>query len=324
MDCLVVEKLQWYRLVTLRRSEVQVLVSVSRRVVTGSVLLFAVACGGGGQETAVDRGDRLLAAGHVEAAVAEYKLAVRQLGPEPEILLRLGHAFAVTGDVEASLEYLRPLLESGSEHQFQVAAELSEAARVARERGSPDNMARALEPVFSMGIGMVPEDLRYPLAVYYAELSDWNRAIPLYLAVLEAEEPPSEAVLETARAFQEVGGCRESLVYFEQYLETASRRERAEIAWEYGSCLYEVAMADRAQGRPGDASDKLDLLIDQGVPRNLLDKAHYYRGEIRLQFGDLAGAESDFLTVLELNPVRTGPLVRLAEERIREIRFGVR
>ncbi|MBK5098742.1 MAG: tetratricopeptide repeat protein [Gemmatimonadetes bacterium] len=297
---------------------------MSRRLVTGSVFLFAVACGGGGQETAVDRGDQLLAAGHAEAAVAEYKLALRQFGPEPDILLRLGHAFAATGDVDASLEYLRPLLESGSEHQFQVAAELSEAARVARERGSPDNMARAMEPVLSLGIGMVPEDLRYSLAGYYAEFSDWNRAIPLYLAVLEGEEPPSEAVLETARAFQEVGGCREALAYFEQYLETASRRIRAEIAWEYGSCLYEVAIADRAQGRPGDAADKLDLLIDQGVPRNLLDKAHYNRGEIRLQFGDLAGAESDFLAVLELNPVRTGSLVRLAEERIREIRFGVR
>ena len=56
----------------------------------------------------------------------------------------------------------------------------------------------------------------------------------------------------------------------------------------------------------------------------MLDKAHYNRGEIRLQVGDLEGAEADFLAVLELNPVRTGPLVGLAEERIREIRFGIR
>lgn len=300
------------------------LVPVSRRLVTGSVLLFAVACGGGEQETAVDRGDRLLAAGHADAALAEYKLALRQLGQEPEILLRLGHAYAATGDVDASLEYLRPLLGSSPEYQFQVAAELSEAARVARELGSPDNMARAMEPVLALGIGLIPEDLRYPLAAYYAELSDWNRAIPLYLAVLEGPDPPVSAVLETGRAFQEVGGCREALRYFERYLETASRRERAETRWEYGSCLYVVAMEDRARGRPGDAANRLDLLIDQGVPRNLLDKAHYNRGEIRLQFGDLAGAEADFLAVLELNPVRTGPLVRLAEERIREIRFGVR
>jgi hypothetical protein len=65
-------------------------------------------------------------------------------------------------------------------------------------------------------------------------------------------------------------------------------------------------------------------MIELGVPRNLLDRAHYNRGEIQMAFGNLANAESDFLAVLELNPVRSGPLVRLAEERIREIRFGVR
>jgi len=291
------------------------------------VLLCAVlpiGCRDDGPDTAVGRGDRLLAAGEVEAAIAEYKLALRQEGRQPEILLRLGHAYASDGDVEATLDHVRPLLASGDELQFQVVAELSEAARVARERGSPDNMARAMEPVLELGLGLVPSDLQLPLARYYAELSDWSRALPLYVAVLEGEDPPGEALLETARAFQEVGGCREALGYFERFLETAGRRERAEATWEYGACLYEVAMADRAEGRPGDAAVLLDRMIELGVPRNLLDRAHYNRGEIRMGFGDLSAAESDFLAVLELNPVRSGPLVRLAEERIREIRFGVR
>jgi len=292
-----------------------------------AVLLCAVSlagCDADGPDTAVGRGDRLLAAGEVEAAIAEYKLALRQEGQQPEILLRLGHAYASEGDVEATLDHVRPLLASGEEVRFQVVAELSEAARVARERGSPDNMARALEPVLELGLGLVPSDLQLPLARYYAELSDWNRALPLYVVVLEGEDPPEEALLETARAFQEVGGCREALGYFERFLENASRRDRAEANWEYGSCLFEVAMADRAQGRPGDAVVLLDRMIELGVPRNLLDRAHYNRGEIRMAFGNLTDAESDFLAVLELNPVRSGPLVRLAEERIREIRFGVR
>ena len=281
-------------------------------------------CGDDGPDTAVGRGDRLLAAGEVDAAIAEYKLALRQEGRQPEILLRLGHAYASQGDVEATLDQVRPLLESGEELRFQVVAELSEAARVARERGSPDNMARAMEPVLELGLGLVPSDLKLPLAQYYADLSDWNRALPLYVAVLDGEDPPAEALLEAARAFQEVGGCREALGYFERFLENAGRRERAEATWEYGSCLYEVAIADRAQGRPGDAAVLLDRMIELGVPRNLLDRAHYNRGEIRMAFGNLSDAESDFLAVLELNPVRSGPLVRLAEERIREIRFGVR
>lgn len=291
------------------------------------MLLCAVSlagCGDDGPDTAVGRGDRLLAAGEVEAAIAEYKLALRQEGRQPEILLRLGHAYASEGDVEATLDHVRPLLASGEEVRFQVVAELSEAARVARERGSPDNMARAMEPVLELGLGLVPSDLQLPLARYYAELSDWNRALPLYVAVLESEDAPEEALLEIARAFQEVGGCREALGYFERFLANASRRDRAEANWEYGSCLYEVAIADRAQGRPGDAAVLLDRMIELGVPRNLLDRAHYNRGEIRMAFGNLTDAEADFLAVLELNPVRSGPLVRLAEERIREIRFGVR
>jgi tetratricopeptide (TPR) repeat protein len=288
-------------------------------------MLIAIlsACGSDTQ-TALSRGDRLLAAGETDAAIAEYKLAIRQEGRTPEILLRLGHAYASEGDVDATLQYLRPLLAVGEEHELQIAAELSEAARVARDRGSPDNMARAMEPVLAMGLGRVPSDLLLPLARYYTDLSDWNRALPLYLAVLEGEDAPNAAVLETARAFQEVGGCREAIGYFERYLEDAARGSRAEANWEYGSCLYEVAEADRAQGRPADAVDRLDRMIELGVPRNLLDRAHYNRGEIRMAFGNLEGAETDFVAVLELNPVRSGPLVRLAEERIREIRFGVR
>jgi len=297
-------------------------VAVSRLALLGFIAVVS-ACGSE-TDTAVSRGDRLFAAGETDAAIAEYKLALRQEGRTPEVLLRLGHAYASQGDVDATLQYLRPLLADSEEYEFQITAELSEAARVARDRGSPDNMARALEPVLAMGVGRVPSDLLLPLARHYAELSDWDRALPLYLAVLEGESPPNAAVLETARGFQEVGGCREAIGYFERYLESADRRSRAEANWEYGSCLYEVAEADREQGRPADASARLDRMIELGVPRNLLDRAHYNRGEIRMTFGDLVGAEEDFLAVLELNPVRSGPLVRLAEERIREIRFGVR
>ena len=299
------------------------LMAVLARFALVALLATSSACSSD-PDTALSRGDRLLAAGETDAAIAEYKLALRQEGHTPEVLLRLGHAYASEGDVDATMQYLRPLLAVGDEHEFQIAAELSEAARVARDRGSPDNMARALEPVLAMGIGRVPSDLLLPLARYYMELSDWNRALPLYLAVLEGEEPPKAAVLETARAFQEVGGCREAIGYFERYLEDADRRNRAEANWEYGSCLFEVSEADRAQGRPADAAERLDRMIELGVPRNLLDRAHYNRGEIRMAFGDLEGAEADFVAVLELNPVRSGPLVRLAEERIREIRFGVR
>jgi tetratricopeptide (TPR) repeat protein len=296
-------------------------------VVSAVLLLPLLATGacGSGEESAVARGDRLLAAGQVDAATAEYKLALRQEGSTPEVLLRLGHAYAGRGDVEETLQYLMPLLAVDSSIAPTVAAELSEAARVALEAGSPDNMARALGPVLDLGLGLVPPDLRLPLARHFAGLSDWARAAPLYVAAVEAEDEVSTGVLlETARAFQELGGCREALTWFERYLERAGRTDRQGALWQYGTCLFDVASADRAEGRDGDAERRLGILIEEGVPRTLLDRAHYVRGEIRLERGELDAAEQDFLAVLELNPVRSGPLVRLAEERIREIRYGMR
>jgi tetratricopeptide (TPR) repeat protein len=292
-----------------------------------ALVFSTLASGGcrGGEESALERGDRLLAAGQVDAATAEYKLALRQEGPSPEVLFRLGHAYAGRGDVEETLQYLLPLLDADSSRAPAVAAELSEAARVALEAGSPDNMARALGPVLDLGLGFVPSDLRLPLARHFAGLSDWARAAPLYVAAAEAQsEVPPGVLLETARAFQELGGCREALGWFERYLEVAGRTERQGALWQYGTCLFEVASADRADGRDDDAERRLGILIEEGVPRTHLDRAHYVRGEIRLERGELDAAEEDFLAVLELNPVRSGPLVRLAEERIREIRYGMR
>lgn len=287
------------------------------------VLLLPLACGRS-PDDAVERGDRLYGAGEVDAAIAEYRLALRQRGDEPEVLLRLGGAYGERGEVEASLRYVRRLLAEDSTYKYQAAAVLAEAARVALEKGAPDNMARALGPVEAMGIGLIPSDLRLALARHYAGLADYGRALPLYLGAFEGQEAPSDVQLETARTFQELGGCREALGYFESYLARGgpAGTDRSGVRWQYGNCLFEVAEEERRQGRDAAAEERLDILIDQGVPRTLLDRAHFERGEIRLARGGYEAAEEDFLAVLDLNPARSGPLVAMAEERIREIRYG--
>jgi tetratricopeptide (TPR) repeat protein len=287
-------------------------------------LVASLSACGGSPDDALLRGDRLYGAGQTDAAIAEYRLAFRQRGPEPEVLLRLGGAYGKRGEVEASLRYVRMLLEADSTYRYQAAGILCEAARVALESGAPDNMARALGPVEQMGLGLMPGDLQLSLARHYAGLSDYGRALPLFLAAAASDSLPAEAALETARTFQELGGCREALGYFELYLERGSRRgtDRAGARWQYGNCLFDVAEEERRQGRDREARNHLDALIDQGVPRTLLDRAHFERGEILLDGGEFEAAEADFLAVLELNPARSGPLVQMAEERIREIRYG--
>jgi tetratricopeptide (TPR) repeat protein len=275
-------------------------------------------------DDAVERGDRLYASGQVDAAIAEYRLAVRQRGDEPELLLRLGDAYGKKGEVEAALRYVRRLLTLDSTYRYQAAAVLAEAGRAALERGAPDNMARALGPVERMGIGLIPADLRLALARHYSGLADYGRALPLYLGAAENGELAPDIELETARTFQELGGCREALGYFESYLARgrSAGTDRSGVRWQYGNCLFAVAEEELLEGARRSASAHLDALIEQGVPRTLLDRAHFERGEIRLAQGAYEDAEADFLAVLDLNPARSGPLVAMAEERIREIRYG--
>jgi tetratricopeptide (TPR) repeat protein len=293
------------------------------RTALSALFLILAACGGS-PDDAVERGDRLYGAGRVDAAIAEYRLALRQQGDEPGVLLRLGDAYGKRGEVEASLRYVRRLLTQDSTYRYQAAAVLSEAARVALEEGAPENMARALGPVERISIGLIPPDLRLSLARHYSGLSDHGRALPLYLGAAENGEIPAEVELETARTFQELGGCREALGYFESYLARGGSpgTDRSAVRWQYGNCLFAVAEEELRQGKSRSARAHLDILIDQGVPRTLLDRAHFERGEILLGWGAHAEAESDFLAVLDLNPARSGPLVSMAEDRIREIRYG--
>lgn len=288
-------------------------------------MVVLIGCGADDQD-AVARGDRLAGEGRVDEAIAEYKLALRQRGEEPLVLLRLGHAYAGRGDVDASLRYFNRLLDMDSTYTYQVAADLVEAATVARDEGALDNMARALQPVQRLGIGQIPEDLKLDLARYYQESGDPGSALPLYLSALgdSEEEPPKRVWFETARSFQELGGCGEALGYYRNFLAGRGQDpgDRAAAQWEYGTCLLEVAEAEVERGRTGSALANLDLLIELGVPRGVLDRAHFQRGGIRLDNGDAAGAREDYETVLALNPARTGPLVQMAEERLREIRYA--
>jgi tetratricopeptide (TPR) repeat protein len=287
-----------------------------------------MACGGPSDQS-LTRGDRLLAAGDLDAAVAEYKLALRQRGDEPDVVLRLAHAYALRGDVDEALRHYRDLIARDSSYRFQAAADLSTLARQALSEGAPDNMARALLPVWDWGLGLVPPDLKLALAHHLWRDTDYARSLPLYLSALE--EPVDDSLLraptlyyEMGRAYEALGGCRTALGHFERYLDAASSSapEWAGARWHYGNCLFTLAQEDRAAGRPGAALQKLDRTVSLGVPQTVIDRAHLLRGELLLALGEPERALDAYEEVLRLNPARSGPLVQQAELRIRQIRFG--
>ena len=70
---------------------------------------------------AIERGDRLYGQGQLDAAIAEYKFALRQEADE-RALLRLGIVYGARGDIETSRRYYADLLERDSSFRYQVAA----------------------------------------------------------------------------------------------------------------------------------------------------------------------------------------------------------
>jgi len=279
---------------------------------------------------ALGRGDRLLSQGKASAAIAEYRLAERQQGAEPAILARLAHAYAVQGDAETALQSYSRLLAADSSYRYQAAADLTGAARKAHERGNDNEMARLLEPLVASSMALVPSDLRLRLAEHGFEQGDYGQALPLFLSLPDSSPPEdpevrSRVLYETARAFEELGGCEEALGYFRAYLARVSDEGSAQAnsaRWHFGSCLFTVATQEEDAGADDAALTRLDSLVSVGVPRTVQDRAQFLRGEILLGQGRKAEALEAFQEVLRLDPARTGPVARRAEERIREIRYG--
>ncbi|MEE9578260.1 MAG: hypothetical protein V3W24_01700, partial [Gemmatimonadota bacterium] len=62
---------------------------------------------------AIHRGDRLFGEGRLDAAIAEYKFALRQEDDE-RALLRLGAVYGMRGDIETSRRYYAELIARDS------------------------------------------------------------------------------------------------------------------------------------------------------------------------------------------------------------------
>ncbi len=292
---------------------------------TAGLVLLPLLAGCGSSEDAMARGDRLWADSSFPAALAEYRLALRRDQQSPTALLRVAHAYAVTGNLALARETYTKLLALDGRFTDQAVYDYLQLARQAQARGDRYGTAAAVGAAAQLRPGLVPQDMAPTLARYYAGAGDADRALAYFERAVGVVPPDSAAALlyEMAQLQESQGNCGDAITYYQAYRERAPAGPHAgEARWHVGNCQFELARRAQAAGQPDTALAGYQAVINLGVPQNLLDQAWFQIGEILASQGKKDEALAAFQRVLDLNPARTGQLVLRAQQRIDQLRFG--
>ncbi len=300
--------------------------------------MMTISCEGG--DTAVSRGDRFWADSNYTAALAEYRLAVTQSGGDDQSLARAAHAYAVTGQLSPAKELYDRLLKQAPKYADQAVLDYLALAKRARARGDEFGVAQAVSAALAARPDLSLPQYDLPLARYYADAGQPDLALEHYRRAL-AEAPPDSA----PRILYDMGLVEEqrsnyglALSYMEAFRETVAPMDSTgarpgrgrgpwrsllpEARWHIGNCSFQLAKQAQAQGRTQDALDGYTTVTDLGVPENIQDQAWFEEGELLRMLGRDQDALLAYRKVLDLNPSLTGQLVRRAQQRIDQIRFG--
>ena len=272
---------------------------------------------------ALARGDVAFATGDVDEALAEYQLAALQ-GDAAEAYARVGHTYAYLGRVEEARDFYRRATERDRRWADQAGTDLLHLARDAQSRSDRFQMASAAETALEFIPGLSVEELALPLARHYFGDGDFGRALPLYLSALaSAPDSAADVLMEVGTAFEEVGDCERGLGFFESFRAKARPWERNEVDWHIGTCSFALGRQRRVDGLGEEALQLVNRTIEVGEPKNILSQVWFERGEILSEMGECGAALEAYRMVRALDPASTGALVRRAEERVDELRFGL-
>jgi tetratricopeptide (TPR) repeat protein len=298
--------------------------TILARTVAGLVVAIAASsCKNG--ETALTRGDRLWADSNYTAALAEYRLALRQGENDDQVVARVAHAYIQTGQFERGREYYDRLIQRSPEYADQAVFDYFAIASRAHQRLDRYGLAQAVEAALALRPGLPLEQMAVPLARYYATTGAADRAIEFYERALA--QAPSDSVpallFELGEVHEASGNCEEALGFFNAYRARGrGDRRMDEARWHVANCSFILGRRARQIGEYETALRRLDTVIELGVPQNIQDQAWFEHGESLVALGRTAEALSSFQMVLELNRARTGQLVERAQRRIDELRFG--
>lgn len=277
-------------------------------------------------ETALARGDRLWADSNYIGALAEYRLSHERRRDDNEVLARVAHAYARTGQFERARENYGRLLERAPDYTDQAVFDYLALARRAQSRSDRFGMAGALEAALALRPGLPVDDMSATLARYYARTGETERAREFFERALASAVPDSVATLlfDYAGYLESQGNCREAMELFGAFRAREPRGERADEArWHVGTCAFNLGREARQAGDQQQALRYLQIVLELGVPTNVLDQVWFERGEALLQLDRRTEALEAYTRVLEhIRPPGGGQLAERARQRIDQLRFG--
>ena len=317
-----------------------------------ALAIAAGGCGGADDslETAALRGDRAFASGDYEDALAEYRLALRE-DPGIDNVLRTAHAYAVLGRVDEARALYDEAVRVDSVHADQAVSDFVARARQAFANRDSYGGASAMETALHFRPGIVVEDLVLPMARHYSGSGEHGRAQPLYLRALGDRRRDPDILFETALAHTEIGDCERAMGFFDEFVDLAPRRE-SETRWHVGTCAIQLARELMEQGAIDAALDRaalveagdagvemdtaaaeldaavervlgyLDLAMELGEPRTMLPEAYFRKAGILARMGECEAAMDAYRSVPTVSVAGSELLVRRAQERLDQIRFG--
>ena len=271
-------------------------------------------------ENALLRGDRYWADSNYTAALAEYRLAARQSGDDPQVNVRVAHAYIITGQFDRGRRVYESLVKLEPRFTDQAVYDFVWLARTSMQRGDRFGTARAAEAALAMRPGLDLDELAVPLARHYASVGDVDRALEFYNRAIGRAQGNSALLFELASLIEQNGKCADAISYFRAFTEQVVSRDSAtEARWRMGTCGLERGRQALAGGDPTAALALLDVTIEVGSPPHLLEQTWLERGEALLALGRTEEARASFERVLEISPAGRTQYSTRAERRLQEM-----
>ena len=275
-------------------------------------------------ESFVQRGDEAMLRNDLDAALAEYKMAVQRGGSEdPSVLVRVAHTHALMGNIDETGDLYLQAVTFDSELIDQAVSDLIQLAQEAMNRSDLFGLASAMEIAKSFRPGVTVDGMALPLARHYFENGEYATALSYYQSAISDRpgETIPEVIFEAASAYDEVGDCRRALIHYERYRDMIASWRRGEVDWKIGNCSIQLARELRSVDADEEALEHLERAVLIGEPRSLQSLAYFEIGEILFDQYRCEEAMQAFLEVASADQTGNNRLVSLAQWRYEEIRF---